>query len=180
MDERDPLIERAVETLKERVHLDAAVDRRIMAAVGRQRWGGAALRWIRRGRPVSVSPLGGLGLAAAVVLLLLVQWWWLAPREGPATVSAADAAEVVQFVLVAPGAAQVTLVGDFNDWDTTATPMRTVPGNGVWTVTVPLDAGRYRYSFVVDGTTWVQDPSAPAALEDDFGRPNSVVTVRGS
>jgi 1,4-alpha-glucan branching enzyme len=48
---------------------------------------------------------------------------------------------------------------------------------GVWTITIPLAPGRYHYTFVVDGTTWVADPMAPRTLEDDFGRPNSVITV---
>jgi hypothetical protein len=37
------------------------------------------------------------------------------------------------------------------------------------------------YSFVVDGSTWSADPSAPLAPDDGFGRPNSVKIVgRGS
>jgi hypothetical protein len=41
---------------------------------------------------------------------------------------------------------------------------------------VPLRPGRYRYTFIVDGT-WHRDPAAPRALEDDFGTPTSVITV---
>ena len=44
------------------------------------------------------------------------------------------------------------------------------------TVTVPLRPGRYRYTFIVDGT-WRRDPAAPRALEDDFGQPTSVITI---
>jgi 1,4-alpha-glucan branching enzyme len=90
------------------------------------------------------------------------------------------AAPAVQFVVVVREASSVALVGDFNDWDDSATPMAPVAGNGVWTVTVPLAAGRYRYSFLVDGLTWLPDPAAPRALDDDFGRANSVVTVGGT
>ncbi len=186
MDEHDPVIERAVNTLKEPVRLDPDLDRRVMAEIeqlraprlgARHAW--AALEWLRRGRTVTVSPLGGLAAAAAIAALLLVGQRWLVPGEAAAPVTAAEAS-VVQFVLVAPGASSVALVGDFNDWSTSATPMQTAPGNGIWTVTVPLAPGRYRYGFLVDDTEWVRDPAAPPALEDDFGRPNSVVTVRGS
>lgn len=186
MDERDPIIERAAATLRAPVRLDPGLDRRVMAEIERLPapragawWAWAALRWLRRGRTVTVSPLGGLGLATAIAILLVVQWWWLAPADQPRQ-TLPPHAESVQFVLVAPGASAVTLVGDFNDWSTSATPMQTVPGNGVWMVTVPLEPGRYRYAFMVDGATWMRDPTAPPALEDDFGRPNSVVTVRGS
>jgi hypothetical protein len=44
-------------------------------------------------------------------------------------------------------------------------------------VVIPLRPGRYRYTFVVDGTRWSRDPAAPRALEDDFGTPTSVITV---
>jgi 1,4-alpha-glucan branching enzyme len=81
--------------------------------------------------------------------------------------------------LVAPAASRVSVVGDFNDWDAGATPLARMAGGGVWTVEVPLSAGRHVYTFVVDGKRWVSDPSAPADNDDDFGRPNSVVTVAG-
>ena len=71
------------------------------------------------------------------------------------------------------------MVGDFNDWSMSATPLERAPGDGVWYVTVPLEPGRYRYAFVVNGAIWRSDPEAPAA-EDEFGRANSVVTVGGS
>jgi hypothetical protein len=51
---------------------------------------------------------------------------------------------------------------------------------GVWTVELPLAAGRYSYAFLVDGHRWTPDPAAPRAVGDDFGRPSSVVTVRGA
>ncbi|NIM52607.1 MAG: hypothetical protein GTN78_05975 [Gemmatimonadales bacterium] len=185
MAEHEDIIQRAAEVLKEPVRIDPALDKRVMAAIetsrapraGTQRvW--AAVDWLRRGRPVTVSPLGGLALAAGLAAVLLVGRWWLAGTVGQAPVEGAQAA-VMQFVVVAPGAATVSLVGDFNDWSTSATPMQVVEGNGIWSVTVPLGPGRYRYAFLVDGSTWLSDPSAPRALEDDFGRPNSVVTVGG-
>jgi 1,4-alpha-glucan branching enzyme len=83
-------------------------------------------------------------------------------------------------MLVAPSATTVSLVGDFNDWAADATPMEGLVTDGLWTVTVPLRPGRYRYAFLVDGATWVPDPDAPRALDDDFGRPNSVLTIGGT
>jgi len=48
-------------------------------------------------------------------------------------------------------------------------------------VTVPLSAGRHVYAFVVDGSSWSADPSAPFAPDDGFGHANSVKLVgRGS
>lgn len=187
MDEHDPIIERAAETLKRPVRLDPALDRRVMAEIerlpapgARGPWVAAVLRWWRGDGTRTLRPLASLGFATAVAVLLVAQWWWLGELRAPSDAAAVTGEEAVQFVLVAPGASSVALVGDFNDWSTSATPMRAVAGNGVWVATVPLDPGRYRYAFVVDDTTWVRDPGAPPALEDDFGQPNSVVMVRGS
>jgi hypothetical protein len=90
--------------------------------------------------------------------------------------NAPDTVYVTRFMLVAPDAGQVSLVGDFNDWELAATPLE--KQNGVWTVTVPLRPGRYNYAFLVDGQRWTADPSAPRNVGDDFGRPSSVITVR--
>jgi len=84
-----------------------------------------------------------------------------------------------QFVLDAREAADATalsVVGDFNDWDVTATPM-TLEG-GVWSVTLPVTPGRHVYAFVVNGTRWIADPRAPKATDADFGRPGSVIIVQ--
>lgn len=108
-----------------------------------------------------------IGLAAALALFVLL-------RQS----DAGDAARPVPFVLMAPTAVRVSIVGDFNDWDLAATPLRRA-GEHAWWVVVQLRPGRYRYSFVVDGTRWVADPSAPRAADNDFGAESSVVTILG-
>lgn len=84
----------------------------------------------------------------------------------------------VQFMLVAPTASRVALVGEFNDWDASATPMARAAG-GAWQVALPLASGRHVYAFVVDGSSWVADPQAPLAPERWFGTANSVLLVNG-
>ena len=103
------------------------------------------------------------------------------PSEAVTTQSAVRGPQSVRFVLVAPGASRVSLVGDFNQWNATATPMRQVGDGRLWLVEVPLAPGRHVYAFVVDGDV-TPDPAAPRAGEEDFGTPSSVVLVgaRGS
>ena len=95
-----------------------------------------------------------------------------------------DSVRVIKFVLVAPHAATVAVVGDFNNWDAQATPMTRTPTGGTWSVALKLPAGRHVYAFVVNGANgtsqWVADPTAPLAPEDGLGAPNSVVLVGGS
>ena len=102
-----------------------------------------------------------------------------ADAPGVPAPSGADASPTVRFELTAPGAAGVTLVGDFNGWDRRATPMRRASASDVWTVSVPLGRGRHAYGFVVDGKRWVSDPSAPLAPVDGFGGSNSIIVVEG-
>jgi 1,4-alpha-glucan branching enzyme len=90
--------------------------------------------------------------------------------------AAAPMQHPTEFIFVNASASKVAIVGDFNDWDAGVSELRRVE-KGVWAITIPLAPGRYHYTFVVDGTTWVPDPAAPRTLEDDFGRPNSVITV---
>lgn len=84
---------------------------------------------------------------------------------------------VVKFVLVAPQAARVSVVGDFNGWDLAATPAER-QADGSWTTFVPLSPGRHVYSFIVDGQ-FVSDPTAPITPADGYGRTNSVMIVGG-
>jgi hypothetical protein len=85
----------------------------------------------------------------------------------------------VRFVLVAPGAGSVSLVGDFNSWNPVALPLRRRGDGTTWEVEVPLAPGRYTYAFIVDGRL-ARDPSAPETAHDDFGGPSSVVLVSGT
>jgi len=98
------------------------------------------------------------------------------PTSNMAAAGKTDTVYVTRFMLVAPDARNVSLVGDFNDWEHGRNPLQRQ--NGVWTVTVPLRPGRYNYAFLVDGERWTPDPTAPRDVGDDFGRPSSVITVR--
>jgi len=83
----------------------------------------------------------------------------------------------VRFSISAPTAVRVSLVGDFDGWNPDALPMRRA-GVDTWTVDVRLEPGRHVFAFSVDGGLR-PDPTAPRAVEDDFGVPSSVVVVPG-
>lgn len=169
----DELVTRVAAELRRPVQLDPALDARVMAEVRSQPKRRPA--WLLRPRTFSVTPLGLLARAAVLAAIvtgatLTVSRWRPAP-EG------ASAAAGTSFVLYAPGAHTVALVGDFNGWDKAATRLQPTGSSGAWVVTVPLAPGRYRYAFLIDGTRWLADPGAPRAPDDDFGTPNSVLTV---
>ncbi len=87
----------------------------------------------------------------------------------------------VQFVLVAPDAKTVQVVGDFNGWDARhAAYAASNRGGGVWSLTAPIPPGHHRYGFVVDDSLWVPDPAAPRVADEDFGLPNSALVVEST
>jgi len=138
-----------------------------------------ARRWELR--PLTAIAAGILcgALGAGTMALVLAR----APRFGSAqaplaAAGAPVASSTVRFVLVAPYASRVSLVGDFNRWNPRAMPMRRSSDGRTWTVDVPLTPGRHLYSFLVDGDL-APDPAAPRAGDDDFGVPSSVILVSG-
>jgi len=148
MRDPDQTIDRAIRALQEPVEIGDAFDRRVMAEVARgpapRRRGPAARagHWLIQPRTVRVSPLVALAAAAALVVALMRPWERGVEPGGAAAPAIAPrgAASVVptRFMLVAPGASKVTLVGDFNDWSVDSTPLVNAVSGGLWTVTVPL------------------------------------------
>ena len=171
----DPVIDAVARHLRRPIDLGAEVDARVLRELRRSSRAdlhgssrGGVWHWLCRPRVIAVSPLQLIGGLAALLVVALGGARLL--RDAPAIPS-----QEVRFTLAMPGSSHVALVGDFNDWDPSATPLaRTGPAE--WAVTVPLEPGRYRSTFVVDRSRWVADPAGPAA-PDDFGEPTSVITV---
>ena len=70
----------------------------------------------------------------------------------------------------------VHLVGEFNDWDETATPMPRRKGQH--RVQIELEPGReYQFRYLVDGQQWYNDPQADAYVLSGRGSENGVVVT---
>jgi len=73
-------------------------------------------------------------------------------------------------------AENVFLVGEFNDWDPAATPMKYSKKKKAFTVTLDLEPGRqYQFRYLVDGAYWCNDWAADAYIPGEFGPDNSAV-----
>ena len=192
--ELHPYVQWIAREAKRPVLLDPGARRRLLAALRQEAaperprdW-----KWLVRPRALRLSPLGSMAVAAGLVGVGVLVGLLAIHRDGqpmagqpsvaaaPAQLPVHDTVRVIKFVLVAPQASHVALVGDFNRWDESATPMLRTRTGGTWSVTLPLQEGRHLYAFVVDGKQWVADPSAPLAPVDGFGVPNSVVVVGGA
>jgi len=176
--------------LRRPVPVSSAVDARVMRAVKRLPPHGRFGLWSRLTTPktITVTPLSW-GLLAASLLLFAglgaAHAVNVVDRAAtPIVRSLLDespkkpAAQPVQFVLVRPDAKKVAVVGDFNGWDARHAQYQAQHrGGGVWSVTAPVPPGHHRYSFVVDDSVWVADPSAPKVADNDYGLPNSAIVV---
>ena len=190
-DELHPYVEWIIREARRPVVTDPDARERVMSAIRAEpapRRSGVWRRVIAP-RVVSLSPVAGALLAAGLVGIGVVAGVVSSNRDGRASVEQPKVVAqqlpvsdtVVKFVFFAPTAQRVSLVGDFNDWDVSKTPMIRSAHGGLWSVTLPLSTGRHVYSFVVDGSSWSADPSAPFAPDDGFGHANSVRIVgRGS
>lgn len=75
-------------------------------------------------------------------------------------------------------AERVNVVGEFNDWDTTATPMTRNRSDANWKATIELKAGeRYRFRYLVDGKEWLNDWHADDHEENPYGSYDSVIDL---
>jgi 1,4-alpha-glucan branching enzyme len=107
-----------------------------------------------------------------------------ATSELRGSITAVRGGDAVRFDLTLPTAArQVAIVGDFNGWDASATPMqakRAVSGGkATWSAQVELAPGRHVYAFVVDGARWLVDPLAPQVQDAGFGPSNALIVDGG-
>jgi 1,4-alpha-glucan branching enzyme len=88
-----------------------------------------------------------------------------------------DGVEGVAFVVLAPNAKRVSIVGDFNFWEPRRHPMR-VRGSGYWEIFIPGAIPGDRYKFDIIGPQGQQLPlkSDPVAFAAEM-RPNTASIV---
>ena len=79
-----------------------------------------------------------------------------------------------------PWAERVNLVGEFNDWDTTSTPMARKRADANWKVFVELEAGRcFLFCYLVNGEKRLNEWHADVYVENPCGSDDSVVDLTG-
>ena len=174
-------LELIVQELQRPVRLDESFERRVMVRVRRlyaeRRQRRGIIGWLAPRPRIAQRPAWAAALAAGVVAV--VSRWHAARRPHTRAVAAVETIPV-QFVLVAPEARSVAVVGDFNNWGLDDSALVAENHNGVWSVSAPVRTGVHRYAFVVNGKQWVADPTAPRAAGDDFGQPSSALVVEDS
>ena len=138
-------------------------------------WPARLSRWLMTPRTVSLRPLHGLALAAC---LLLAVGAALRFASFTASETPPEGRSPVRFVLAAPGAREVAVIGSFNGWNAAGWTMRHDAATGLWTLTAALPPGSHEYVFLLDGAVALPDPAAAISADDGFGSRNSVLLVR--
>jgi hypothetical protein len=186
--EYDTLIDGIASELKRPVRFSESFDARVMSAIRTAHLSvvrGETAHAAPRRRRLFIPAFAALAAAAALTIMVVRT---SGVSNTPAIVEAnvpltrvANLGEervMLQDIVLTvflPGAKKVAVMGAFNDWDATRSPM--VRGaDGTWTVKLRLLPGSYEYQFLADGSTRMTDPTAPAT-DSEFGEANSVLTV---
>lgn len=69
----------------------------------------------------------------------------------------------VSFLCSAPNAKKVSVIGDFNEWNPLANPMRQ-SADGTWRLSFSVCGGHHRYLFLIDGIAHL-DPRARGVVK---------------
>jgi 1,4-alpha-glucan branching enzyme len=73
----------------------------------------------------------------------------------------------------------LNVVGDFNDWEASATPMKRLK-DGSWSTTLRMAPGTYRYRYLADSSVWHNDGSADRYEPSGLGSDNSVLVINST
>jgi hypothetical protein len=125
-------------------------------------------------RPKARVPVFAWPLAAAALFIIVLAGAFIlafGPQSNNTMVT-------VRFILTAPAATHVSVVGDFNGWDPEKNRLSDADGNGTWELDLTLPGDReYRYQFRINNDTWVPDPKAQINIDDGFGGVNSLLDI---
>ena len=104
------------------------------------------------------------GLAAAAILFFV----FYPPQE--------HLMRPYRFVIYQPDAQHVELAGSFSDWK--RIPLKLTGQSGYWETTLDLPEGEHRFSYIIEGSRRLTDPTIAVRETDDFGGENSILRVK--
>ena len=71
---------------------------------------------------------------------------------------------------------QISVVGDFNDWDPKANPLS--KKNGGWEAVVRFTPGtESKFRYFIDGEKWANDDEADGYAANEYGTEDSILRV---
>ena len=75
-------------------------------------------------------------------------------------------------------AESIHLVGDFNDWNETATPMKHLKKGDFKAILDLMIDDEYEFRYLVNGETWINEEDADKTVQTEYpGAQNSVIVA---
>lgn len=72
----------------------------------------------------------------------------------------------------------ISIVGDFNNWDLDANPMKKAKKDGTFSATITFDKDKeYQFRYLIDGRTWANEVGADKQISTPYDSENSVIIV---
>lgn len=126
--------------------------------------------------PALNRPLGWAAAACLLVLLSFIVKQNFTPQiQSQSQQGDTVAAVRHRFVIHHPHTHLVEIAGSFTNWQNVS--LLPIGTSGYWEVELELPAGEHRYIFIIDGSKYLPDPTAPNQELDDFGSTNSILNV---
>ncbi len=156
-------IEKSIKKAQKEAAINKPIIKKLVSKLLLKEWWNSP-KWI-------TVPLTGLVISALLIILIFSFIRPVSNQENKNTVT-------IHLYFKAPGAKEVSVVGDWNGWDPSVDRMKDPDGDGIWEIEIRLHPGEeYQYQFIIDGTKWVPDPNAPIQLDDGFGSKNSILHI---
>ena len=139
--------------------------------------------WSSRWQPYLTWPrltlASGLVAGGLLLFLLLPRWGSQAIQPGLQIVREEIGPQdqkiyQIRVGLLQPGAKQVTLAGDFSQWNEVELKK---DKKGIFWAEFKVPEGTYAYGFRIDGKDWTPDPKASRIVADGFGGKNSLMNL---
>ena len=74
----------------------------------------------------------------------------------------------------------ISLLGDFNNWESSANPMAFNKRDNAYKATIELPAGTYHYRYLINGYLWYNDWEADDYATSDSGADNCLVEIEAA
>ncbi len=122
-------------------------------------------------------PMGMAAAATAAAAIVLFSVFLWQPDRHDQTAQQISSMPY-RFVIYKPDAGRVEIAGSFTGWK--RIPLERLSTSGYWEITLRLKPGEHSFTYILDGSRKMTDPTIPAGEPDDFGGQNSILYTAGN
>ena len=124
--------------------------------------------------PFSIKSTGWAIAACLLLFISFTSWQDFNPHT-QTMLSSEPATTLHRFVIHQQETEQVEITGSFTNWQ--RIPLVPTGTNDYWEISLKIPTGEHRYSFIVDGSRYLPDPTVATQESDDFGAANTILKI---